>query len=147
MRRVIKFRVWNGTEYLEMGLSPFYGYDPLIDWEKSQDRTDNDNGVVCVVAPDNHDTFVWEQFTGLQDRNGKDIYEGDIVRLLDSHRSGTGLLHDEDVIVHWDSTDLGWRVKHLSDGTDWCRGSRMGWALAVKEVIGNIHEHPHLLKP
>ena len=71
------------------------------------------------------------QFTGLKDVNGKDIYEGDLVRLTDDLEDPIyKVIFDEakfEIIGGWVCYDLG------EDFMD-C------------EVIGNVHENPELLE-
>lgn len=74
------------------------------------------------------------QYTGLCDKNGKKIFEGDIV-LLDF---SDGIPETGDIV--WSRTDA--RFKFNSpDGTEYGID-----VTDVFEVIGNIHDNPELLK-
>jgi uncharacterized phage protein (TIGR01671 family) len=75
------------------------------------------------------DELIEMRRTGLKDKNGVEIYEGDIVRL------------DEDVCpVYWDVEDARFALDFGTsvDGFTNIAGYHV-------EVIGNIYEHPHLL--
>jgi hypothetical protein len=72
-----------------------------------------------------------QQYIGLNDRNGREIYEGDIV----------------EIPAHWSQTmSLRQVVEYVGatfypfDDSDW------GWGSDYSEVIGNIHENPELLE-
>lgn len=84
------------------------------------------------------DDIELREFTGLQDRTGKDIYEGDILRLESSYH--------KTYEVYWD--DDSWGLRHGNedyDNDDYYRGDIINnwheW-----EVVGNIYENPDLLK-
>ena len=80
------------------------------------------------------------QFTGLKDKNGKEIYEGDIIKSWDNAPLGR---HEWIHIVEWSNENLGFRFKKLQGIV---LGSTM---LHVREtnveVIGNIYENSELL--
>ena len=77
------------------------------------------------------------QFTGLLDKQGKEIYEGDIVIL-------TNVLTDNDKKICEAVMD-GWQsiFETVNDGFYCLMGNT---AQAYREVIGNIYENPDLLK-
>lgn len=126
MHRAIKFRVWDNEDYMS---SPF----TLEDIQRKKIEFTKE----CPVM----------QYTGLKDKNGKEIYEGDI---LGGYPHGTSW-------VEWDekwacfnasfnedySDDVGYHaVKKesllLANELDDCKDA---W-----EVIGNIYENPELIK-
>ena len=74
--------------------------------------------------------LVFMQCTGLKDKNGKLIYEGDIV--------ADGI---ENYIVEFDNPNLQYMVKSIEDDY-YCTFE----SLIQVEVIGNIYENPELLE-
>lgn len=82
------------------------------------------------------------QYTGLKDKNGKRIFEGDIVR----HLNGNPDFSLEEIgHVYWDKEYCGWR--RTSNGA-FHRGVIDTYRMAADccyEVIGNIHDNPELM--
>ena len=90
---------------------------------------------------DDDNPFVWHQFTGLQDKHGKDIFEGDVVELT----------NDNDCC-----TLSGTKTKHLVSFMAPCfvlleevNGKGLGhfmWQNNILEIIGNVFENPELME-
>ena len=117
MQREIKFRAWDKQEgkMYEWENFGFGRRDLYLNWNR------------VIGDPDRFNIM---QFTGLKDKNGKEIYEEDILRI------GEGLIRE----VYWDEDNSRWGMK---DQTTFGPIIFERWA----EVIGNIYENPELLKP
>lgn len=109
--REIKFRVWTGKEYR---FPP-----PLGEWDTED----------FAIFAEYQYGAIFEQYTGLKDKKGREIYEGDVVRYNDDTR----------VTVEW-IDDRG-RWSPFSDRDDF---PPFPYA-EESELIGNIHENPDLL--
>ena len=85
-----------------------------------------------------------EQYTGLTDKNGKKIFEGDVLNVHDQIPMFDG--YDTDEIVY------NGKVMYIKNqGMYVCEGNNDGNALCALnldkcEVIGNIHDNPELLE-
>lgn len=113
MNREIKFRAW-GTDEKEM-----VGWKSLITGGYGLDELGT-NGVYA---------HIFMQFTGFTDKNGKEIYESDI------------LMFEDGVIDHivW-SKDYQFHTKNNLDN------GQCNFDESEAEIIGNIHMNPSLLK-
>ena len=88
------------------------------------------------------------QYTGLKDKNGKKIFEGDIVRLTDEHNE----IEWTAVVVFGNPNgeyNWGWQLKAIGefDGNKdillWVDMEESG---AYCEIIGNIYDNPEFLE-
>jgi len=87
-----------------------------------------------------YESIDFMQFTGLHDKNGKEIYEGDIVLFGENpiHEGTSGK-------VIWHKTRTGFVYEFINGGYKGkCTDMADDWR--TYEVIGNIYENPELLK-
>ena len=123
MKRIIKFRVWNG----EQMVSPDYiDRNGVAHWKENS-------------IPQISDELM--QFTGLKDKNKARIYEGDIITYRWEDRKGDEVVNH---VIKWEngrflmcpirSIAQTWNI-HLHPYNE------------EAEVIGNIYENPELIKP
>ena len=150
MNREIKFRAWD-TEKKEMC------YDGHIDQYDDGFDSGSTSLSICFngqinaqIGDDGGKNGLWEhdanikkdrlilmQYTGLKDKNGKEIYEGDIVKNLE---------HGHVFSVEWgieNESYAGW--SGVWQGKTFVAPLYNG-PLVNCEIIGNIYENPELLK-
>ncbi len=109
-------------------------------WDKANNRFYN---LVETRVPElNHgddDGVIYMQYTGLKDKNGKEIYEGDILR------TDKGI----NAVVYWSNSGACFMVKYhniWSTKIGWYIYKNLRMFAPKSEVIGNIYENPELLE-
>nr|DAT38625.1 MAG TPA: YopX protein [Caudoviricetes sp.] len=82
-----------------------------------------------------------ERWTGLKDKNGKDIYEGDICSFTSKTGKHIGVVEWLDNLAGFGLRMVKNNFRYTFSGLD-----TMGVNLDTLKVIGNIHENPELVE-
>jgi uncharacterized phage protein (TIGR01671 family) len=131
--KAIKFRAWVVNEVLN---TMFYPETIALNsacahslWHKVGFTTDMPDEYDNIIEQWQKD-IVWLQFTGLTDKNGKEIYEGDICNTRDG-----------DLLTCYNYNSFIYMVLFSEE-----HSGVNGYSQKELEVIGNIYENPELLK-
>lgn len=149
MSREIKFRVWD-SHTGKMVDTDRWGNDLVMDmdgelkWYKEREYQGGSLDISGTAS------LVLMQYTGLKDKEGREIYEGDVVAVDGIFDPETGQTDTEVRVVQY----IGPSVAYV----EYRKGiphdvlfvhDVMGGGVEhddISEVIGNIHENPELLK-
>ena len=138
-----KFRAWNKlSKEMKDVISINYNYEfpecsnVILETNTFDNIKTHNNPITCSNGLNN---VVLMQCTGLKDKNGTLIYEGDIL----------GGIY-ESLYIHWCDKCKQFQLKAQDYGCMACEGD-IHWCEVVEnnnklEVIGNIYENPKLLE-
>lgn len=130
MAREIKFRCWDKRDKRMKQIDGVFsqGYATF-----SEDNYSRDRGV--FKGSKNEITLM--QFTGLRDKNEREIYEGDIVKIHPTLKT---------CIVRWDNEFALFKLVQSIDENKIVKFRLYTKRPEYYEVIGNIYENPSLLE-
>ena len=125
--REIKFRAWDGQKML---------FDCIIKNGKYVEYSENDDFYTFAEFD-----YPLMQYTGLKDKNGKEIYEGDIIQFK---RNNEEFRRKE---IQWINHYGQWNFPHLNNNESNYKKDITPKDILDSswEVIGNIYENPELL--
>lgn len=139
--RELKFRAWDNLEkdYLNEEDMAINNLNNIFIFE-IYDKNDTDLWYTRLLPDPDNKRHVIEQYTGLKDKNGREIYEGDIVSVRDS----PVVVEDEKGVcyVAWSSVLAGFILK----GSDAYKFDEQSLSDLKLIIIGNIHENSELLE-
>lgn len=122
--REIKFRAWDNSK------------KEMLYPKKAEDMTDKITSASLLAAYNDGGLDAIMQSTGLFDKNGKEIYEGDVVEFyyLGTHRDVVRYIVD------------GFKVNTTGHTDDVKTELCLGFPFREMEIIGNVWENPNLIK-
>lgn len=137
--RPIKFRAWDG-ERMIYDVQNIYDTIIRLKTADGEDVDQCDTKLPCVsdfgslLRCEDEDVPIM-QFTGLLDKNGKEIYEGDILNSHNGTLQGFVFYQGPSFVVKRQKSAKTW-VEFILHPTE----------KQFQEIIGNIHETPELVK-
>ena len=134
--RELKFRAWSKT-------SKEYNYKVLVGNNNPKDKNYTCNSILSDGKWLHFDEFCGdiEQYTGLKDKNGTEIYEGDICSFSNKNGKYVGVVEWLDYLA-----SFGLRAVEGTSLYTFSELDAMEVDLRILEVIGNVRQNPELLE-
>jgi uncharacterized phage protein (TIGR01671 family) len=141
MEREIKFRgkpLDSHNEWVYGWLGRIQEDDGSYSYYIKEDTTRHISNVTQTLFQVKPETI--GQYTGLKDKNGKEIYEGDVIKYKDYSNGGVLSFGGEDkqprrtTVIKFENIVTGFKAYGMAE-----------FDVKHIEVIGNIHEHKHLI--
>jgi len=133
MTREIKFRAWNKKEKVMEEI--FYLTNTGFIYDIPKEVLEGDKSKSRYIEIEPAKNLVLMQYTGLKDKNGKEIYEGDIVGWVPKGSAGK---------VYFEGGRF--RVEDFYMASFDEPSDAFGEGLGILEIIGNVYENQELLK-
>lgn len=151
--REIKFRAWHKPTK-QYTIQSFWKYGDNEEYEETGDHLAiSIDGCLCdegygngMSGVQNSDDYIIEQYTGVKDKNGKEIYEGDILGCKHSAQSPYSRSNRNIRVVRENPKTH--QLGLFGDTNSDYEATGFGLSETTKnrfEVIGNIHENEELL--
>jgi uncharacterized phage protein (TIGR01671 family) len=142
MKREIKFRAWNGHEIVYDVMVGKFGAFYINPGDNGNGLDPNDS---ASLTPFNTKYFAATpimQYTGLKDKNGKEVYEGDIIECDSAIHTGVVYRY----MIVWNDLIGRDEAAYFAEkvGTDDKYILFNGFGINTR-IIGNIYENPELL--
>jgi uncharacterized phage protein (TIGR01671 family) len=136
-QREIKFRAWDKKNKV-MAVPMHLSYrDSILETVHYADK-----GGVYLHNPEEYELM---QYTGLKDKNGKECFEGDIVKRVYEITKAKKPKETIEQIIYCDEDGSFMFSRAWAHGRGWSR-AYSGHKVFPWEIIGNIYENPELLK-